>query len=250
MRSVFHLFHFITISSILLLSRADAQELRQPAGGPCTGTILCIETSAWSPVSNFTTKIPPALAPVLLSPPDGSQNISADTTLVWSSVPGAAIFHLQVSTVSDFASTVVDESALTQTFHLVTGLPLNATYYWRVNSTNAGGTSLWSVIWSFTTGEKTAVNGTEIPEAFMLGQNYPNPFSGVTSILLRATDGAAVTVKVFDALGRPVATLLDNERLWSDRTVSLDASNLPAGMHFYRAIAGKQVQTRTMFVVR
>ena len=71
--------------------------------------------------------------------------------LSWNAVTGADSYRVQVSELSDFSTTVLDQSGLTVTTAMLSGLSNNTTYYWRVLSQNAGGDSPWSSIWSFTT---------------------------------------------------------------------------------------------------
>lgn len=93
---------------------------------------------------------PPA-APVLSSPANGATGISTSPTLSWYASSGASTYGVEVSTVSDFSTLVVDRSGLTTTSTTVTGLAANTLYYWRVNATNVAGDSPWSTVWSFTT---------------------------------------------------------------------------------------------------
>jgi hypothetical protein len=58
---------------------------------------------------------------------------------------------LQVSVDSAFSTTVYDSAGITATTMSLAGLACNTRYYWHVNANNAGGTSVWSEVWSFTT---------------------------------------------------------------------------------------------------
>ena len=96
---------------------------------------------------------PPAPAtPVLSSPADASTGISTSPTLSWQTSAGADSYGVQVSTVSSFSTTVYSQTGITATSTGITGLAGNTTYYWRLNATNTGGNSSWSVTYSFTTG--------------------------------------------------------------------------------------------------
>ncbi len=105
-------------------------------------------TSGWSTVWNFTTIV---AAPVLLSPANGSTGISTSPVPSWNASAGATSYELQVSTSSSFGTTVYDNSSLTGTSQVVSGLSNGTLYYWRVSASNAGGTSGWSTVWNFTT---------------------------------------------------------------------------------------------------
>ncbi|NIV70707.1 MAG: hypothetical protein GWN41_11435, partial [Phycisphaerae bacterium] len=89
--------------------------------------------------------------PVLFSPSDNATNVSTDPALDWSAASGATSYRLQVSTDSNFSTTVADQSGLTSTSFQASGLENSTTYYWRVNAANANGTSPWSSVWQFTT---------------------------------------------------------------------------------------------------
>ena len=139
-------------------------------------------TSAWSSIWSFTTPaaapLPPS-PPVLSSPADASTTGSLTPTLAWSAAAGASSYTVQVSLSNAFGTTVVNQG--TTGTSLTTSPLVNATqYYWRVNATNAAGTSAWSSIWSFTT-----------PAAAPLPPRLPPP-SGVT--LLTPANGSTVTI--------------------------------------------------------
>ena len=95
-----------------------------------------------------------------------------------------------------------------------------------------------------------------IPVTYQLAQNYPNPFNPSTNFEFRvssfsakggsASGGELVTLKIFDLLGREVATLVNERRAPGTYNVRWDASRLPSGVYFYRLRAGDFVETRKM----
>jgi Tol biopolymer transport system component len=89
--------------------------------------------------------------PTLSTPSNGAINVTINITLTWNSSPNAESYQLQVSSATNFSTTVINQSGLTTNSFNLTGLLNNTTYYWRVNASNAGGTSGWSEIRSFTT---------------------------------------------------------------------------------------------------
>ena len=107
--------------------------------------------SAWSSPWSFTTVPAIADVPTLTSPTNNATDIALDESLSWSAVTGADSYRVQVSELSDFSTTVLDQSGITGTTAILSGLSNSTTYYWRVLSHNAGGDSLWSSTWSFTT---------------------------------------------------------------------------------------------------
>ncbi len=109
-------------------------------------------TSSWSGTFSFTTAAGSAPAvPTLSSPVSGATNISRSPTLTWNASSGATSYKVQVSTDPGFATFIYDQANITTTSTTVTGLGSRVTYYWRVNATNAYGTSPWSAIWNFKT---------------------------------------------------------------------------------------------------
>jgi hypothetical protein len=88
------------------------------------------------------------------------------------------------------------------------------------------------------------------PAAFYLSQNYPNPFNPSTKIDYSVPEGSKVNLKVYDILGREVASLVDEYKDIGTFTVTLDASNLPGGIYFYTISAGGFVETKKMSLVK
>jgi len=100
----------------------------------------------------------------------------------------------------------------------------------------------------------TGVDGRETPVEFELSQNYPNPFNPTTtitfSIPLSVERLHATSLRVYDVLGREVATLV-NETLPAGVYVrTLNASNLASGVYFYRLQSGSFITTRRMTLLR
>ncbi len=85
---------------------------------------------------------------------------------------------------------------------------------------------------------------------YMLEQNFPNPFNPSTEIGYRAEGIGWVTLKVYDILGREVATLVDEKQPAGNHTVTWDGSGAASGMYFYRLTTPAITQTRTMLLLR
>jgi hypothetical protein len=90
-------------------------------------------------------------APSLSTPTNGAQGAAVTLTLAWASSNYAASYALQVSTVSTFASTVVNLTGITGLTKGVSGLLNSTTYYWEMSASNSSGTSVWSPVSSFMT---------------------------------------------------------------------------------------------------
>jgi hypothetical protein len=91
---------------------------------------------------------------------------------------------------------------------------------------------------------------TNSPLAFALKQNYPNPFNPVTSIRYSVGSMQYVTLKVFDIVGREVASLVHQMKPAGTYESKFDAVNLPSGIYFYTITAGNKTQTKKMLLIR
>jgi hypothetical protein len=89
-----------------------------------------------------------------------------------------------------------------------------------------------------------------VPKTFVLLQNYPNPFNPRTAISFQLTAISYVRMKVFDGLGREVATLVDGEKSAGSYTVTWNAQSLPSGVYLYRIVAGNHTDSRRMLLVK
>jgi hypothetical protein len=76
--------------------------------------------------------------------------------------------------------------------------------------------------------------GTTVPSNFALRQNYPNPFNPTTTIMYELSVHGSVTLKIYDALGREIATLVNKEQTAGTYEVPFDARNITSGIYFYR----------------
>ena len=75
---------------------------------------------------------------------------------------------------------------------------------------------------------------------YSLSQNYPNPFNPSTSIDFSVPQRGLVTLKVYDLLGREVATLVDEELQAGNYKQNFDASKLASGVYIYRITIGRK----------
>jgi hypothetical protein len=91
---------------------------------------------------------------------------------------------------------------------------------------------------------------TDLPTHFSLDQNYPNPFNPSTTIAFGIPKASFVSLKAYNLLGQPVATLV-NERLEAGSyKVPFDATGLPSGVYVYRLASGTFVSTKRMVLMK
>jgi photosystem II stability/assembly factor-like uncharacterized protein len=112
-------------------------------------------------------------------------------------------------------------------------------------------------------------NANSLPTEFVLEQNYPNPFNPVTKIrysipsvtLSQSKSDVHVTLKVYDVLGREVATLVNKEQPAGGYEVEFNPvssiQHLPAGrqglvsgVYFYRLTADSYTSTKKMLLLK
>ncbi|MEO8167909.1 MAG: T9SS type A sorting domain-containing protein [bacterium] len=99
----------------------------------------------------------------------------------------------------------------------------------------------------------TAVEGSgvaDVPVETKLFQNYPNPFNPTTNFEFRIANSGFVSLKVFDLLGREVATLVNEELPPGEYRRTLAAQGLASGTYYYRLQVGSFIQTKKMLLLR
>ncbi|MCY3614213.1 MAG: family 16 glycosylhydrolase [Bacteroidetes bacterium] len=95
-------------------------------------------------------------------------------------------------------------------------------------------------------------DANELPKEIALDQNFPNPFNPSTSIRFALPESETVTLRVYDTLGRPAATLLDQKpHTAGTHTVHFDGAGLASGVYLYRLEVGASVlMTRYMQLIK
>ncbi len=111
----------------------------------------------------------------------------------------------------------------------------------------AGHWTLYGISGDFILG---VVEGETEPQVYSLEQNHPNPFNPSTSISFTIPKRTYVRLQVFDVLGRPVETLVNEERQSGTYRVTWNSTNMSTGLYFYRIVAGNFVKTRKAVLVR
>ena len=89
-----------------------------------------------------------------------------------------------------------------------------------------------------------------IPKKFLLYQNYPNPFNPSTVINYQIPVNSHVTLKVYDAIGREVATLVNEVNEAGYYSVQFDAARLSSGMYVVRLQSGEKIQVKKMMMMK
>jgi hypothetical protein len=83
-----------------------------------------------------------------------------------------------------------------------------------------------------------------------LNQNFPNPFNPSTTISFALPRTENITLKVYDMLGREVATLVDGREDAGEHSVKWNAEGFASGVYFCRMQANGIVLTQKILLVR
>jgi len=214
--------------------------------------------SAGSTIS-FTVTLGAPIPPTLVYPLNSALVGSNSVQFVWQKCePAVSGYWFEQSTDSLFTHSTVD-STLTDTINIVRLQADRTDLWWRVRARNAAGWGPFSETRRFSL-NVTDVAGerTTTPGEFGLSQNYPNPFNPTTKIGFQIADFGPVMLKVFDVLGREVATLVSEdlkpgiyERTFDARlTAGGQAAGLASGVYYYRLQAADHVMVRKMIVMK
>ncbi|MBS1494797.1 MAG: T9SS type A sorting domain-containing protein [Bacteroidetes bacterium] len=132
------------------------------------------------------------------------------------------------------------------------GIPLTKINF--INSNSGWVTGEAGIVLRTTNGGNVFISSvsSEIPDNYSLSQNYPNPFNPSTKINYEIKSSGFVTLKVFDLLGKEVATLVDEKQNAGSYAVDFNSSefNLRSGIYFYTLNAGEFKETRKMVLIK
>ncbi len=178
--------------------------------------------SAWSSVRNFKT---PLAQPTLVSPANDETLVTDRPAFNWDETPGATRYILQVSSVNNFSSLLVNVTVNTPAYTMTKDFPQNKTLYWRVQAKTSVVSSPWSVTWSFKTGNPPSVPGLSSPSNGSLAKTYAPTFNWKDSTVPAGTVFKHYQIQVDDTPGF-TSTVIDTTTIVSDFTPLADlASN-------------------------
>jgi len=133
--------------------------------------------------------------------------------------------------------------------------PANSVYwsiqskYWQVyDSDNFSSWELGN--FDYVSPYTTVENLDEDINSFNLDQNYPNPFNSSTVISYTILQEGLVSLKVFNAIGEEVATLVNEIKQTGNYSVNYEATGLPSGIYFYRFQTGSFVEIKKMVLMK
>ncbi|HLX11902.1 MAG TPA: T9SS type A sorting domain-containing protein, partial [Bacteroidota bacterium] len=110
----------------------------------------------------------------------------------------------------------------------------------QITNSNAGDLELTSM----------SSSGNTVPKQFELTQNFPNPFNPATTISYGLPSDGFVTLKIYNALGELVTTLVSGEQTRGRHLAVWNAGNYSSGIYWYRMVAPGFVATKQMVVMK
>lgn len=215
--------------------------------------------SVYSDVRSFTTGFP--MPPQLLLPGDKLTGISLTPTLVWKKSIAAERYRLQVAQgISILPSITILDTVVTDTSFVLSTLKEGIIYTWSVMAINNYGSSALAEVFKFkTTTASDLAMEESIPTSYVLNQNYPNPFNPSTVISYQLPVAGYVSLKIFDILGREVATLVNEfqsagkyNSTFSTLPTGRQVLNykLTSGIYIYILRAGSIVLSKKMILIK
>jgi hypothetical protein len=186
-------------------------------------------------------------SPELISPIN-NQQVGADTVnFIWNSAsPLVMNYSVNISTDSLFTTFI--DTLVTDTSATLFDLTVNQKYFWRVNALNEVGWGSFSNTGSFITGITNVKIDPDVKLQFAIWQNFPNPFNPVTKIKYQTPELSLVTLKIYDVLGREVATLVNEEQTAGRYEIEFNGTGLPSGIYFFRLRVGEFIETKKMIL--
>ncbi len=185
--------------------------------------------SDWSEIWSFTTVIAPPAQPTLISPENGTINITLNTTFIWEVATGAETYTIQIAKDEAFTNMVADESGIIDTNFDFTLPDYETTYYWKVMASNSTGNSDWSDVWNFTTKLETGLK--ELSKEFEL-KAYPNPAKSFIIIEFNSKENTQVQLTVFNSTGNKMIVSKENI-VKGKASLQLATEKLPTGTYYF-----------------
>jgi len=141
----------------------------------------------------------------------------------------------------DFA--INDADATGEREGILTYSPFNEDQSWQ-------DVSRWLYTWYGASWTGVEADGENVVLTYSLEQNYPNPFNPSTQIQYTLEKAGNVSLKVYDMLGREVASLVDENQSAGKHIVNFNAANFATGVYLYRIKTGSFIQIKKMLLLK
>ncbi len=235
-----------------LTGGAVEDEIDFERGRPIQRTIFIGDSASDPPhpptgvVVRFYTREPIRPSAPIPSSPIAGAEIEQPASLWWNGTPGRTEYQLEITS----SQGVEIDTVLLSTHFELTSLDGGTEYDWRLRASNVHGTSEWSPTWTFSVASIVSVDTPGLPQHPILLQNYPNPVAGTATITLELPRAMVVRLTLYDVLGRDVQTIASGNLSAGAHRISVDTSDLSAGVYFYRLDSHADALTRKMLVLQ
>lgn len=187
------------------------------------------------------------IAPSLVSPEDGSSNVTIPVSLIWQGVIGAESYHIQVSTTNNFNSPLIDVDDITELSYAPDGLSGLTTYYWKVEAVASDMENKWSSVFSFTTEEVSSIEEDRTPLNNL--SIFPNPATDHISIKFNELQDKQIVISIYDLRGseiyREVRIINNNPAIL---LLNLKSMRIHNGVYFVNIVANNMNITKRILV--
>lgn len=160
------------------------------------------------------------------------------------------VFYAENDTTAGFPFEAMESEELVVNHEIIlNSLNSGSTYYFIIDQMDKDWNNVRSKTFSFVAGA-VSVEEENIPLEFSLSQNYPNPFNPSTIIKYAIPTSGFVSLKIFNILGKEVATLVNQQMNAGNYKVEFDAANLSSGIYFYILQSGSFSKTNKMLLIK
>ncbi len=129
-------------------------------------------------------------------------------------------------------------------------ISLQTSYYYRLKVIMKDSTVLESYPIMINTTSTSVEQSNQTPMRFELYNNYPNPFNPATTISYSISKASFVTLKIYDLLGREIATLVNGEKPAGYYKIEFNAGKLASGVYLYRMEANNFSETKKFILMK
>jgi serine protease AprX len=167
---------------------------------------------------------------------------SSDSGATFSSSPMTLTDTVDAATHSGKYTAIIPKSSAVSRF-----------YVRAVDATNISRTSPHKApadLYDVKTGTTGVRPENPVPSSFALLQNYPNPFNPKTTIRYHLPRTSVVSLKVYNVLGKEIASLVNERQIFGSYSVPFNAAGLASGVYFYRLQADDFVETKKLMLLK
>ncbi len=235
---------------MLRTGQHPTMQFNQFLAAPYIGDGSPVEQTMWvDEIIVATGRMAVLAKPDLLFPAHRASLAAGGQLVRWAPVAGAALYSIERADDSLFSAGAVINTVEGDTTLLYSGLTAGKKVWWRVRAENPAGEGEWSDARMFVVDGPTDVDYADVPHVVSL-VIAPNPVRGTATVYVTVPKADWIELRIFNALGRCVATLANEASVVGRYAYSFDASRHAAGMYFVRFITQTGITSARFLVSR